>query len=1117
MNTFTRFFFFLALVTLSNVSIAQTSLFWKSISAAEDYTVAIKYDGTLWAWGRNHHGQLGDGTTTNTNVPKQIGTDTDWMQASANGGHTAAVKTNGDLYVWGKNDDGQVGNTIPGIDVLTPYQITHQLTSGTTTYAAKFKAVHLGDGFTIAISLNLSNSVWGWGKNDKAQLGFDPSQLSNSLTPVQVPVPRDWLISTIYRYPTWYSFSVSKSHIVALAYVFGQTVALPTDPVEKEIIVSGDNNYAQLGTGNTDMVTTPIVTTPVDLVNDPTKEVRKFEKLATGLTHSIAIKRDGSLWVWGNNADGQLGLDPSTVTSYTVPTQITSNSDTWIDVETGNNFSVAIKSDGTLWTWGANDKGQLGNATTGANSWQPVQEASLSTDWEMLSTGDKFVFAVKKDGSIWAWGDNEYGQLGIGNQVNQNEPVMLSFSQFAATLEKVAGTSFPGLTKGAMAWGDYNNDGFLDLFFTGSGKTTSTANRGELWKNNGDNTFTKVETTVFQTMAQSNATWIDYNNDGLLDIFITGAGASNRASTVSKLYKNNGDGTFTEQGNLLGNNTTIPGIWNNSTKPTAEWADFNNDGFIDLIVSGGTPAIANAAKLYKNNGNGTFTEIVTPIIAPTPDDPNAMAGVPTSTNSTIIWIDYNGDGYKDLVIEGKGGSGSLTKLFKNNGNETFTEVTTVPFFNVENSGITWGDYNNDGYPDIVISGKISSVEYTDLYKNNGDGTFTKIVNSGLAGMNQTSVVMVDMNGDGLQDIVLDGYIGNSSSLTSVRYYKNNGDDTFSELPTPMMSVQTPSVTYADINNDGKPDIMVGGHNGTEGTTSLYLNISSGTATLPTVPQKIAASYTNDSKIKLNWAAPTTLSGSSKYNIRLGTASGKNDVISGLNNQQLIYASNAELSFMPNIVVDANKSYYFSVQVVDAAGNKSAWGTEYVLDAKVLPVVLNNFDVVKETNSVKITWSTSSETNNNRFEIERAGDDGKFVTIAIVKPSSNQGNKSYFTNDYRPLNGNNYYRLKQYDNDGESVTYETKIVNFSIATKASANVYPIPSNGNYINVSLNNFDNTTLALRVVDINGRIIHQQQLNNLANNTHRIDFSNKLNSGIYFIQLTGNQTKETVKIIVQ
>lgn len=1112
MNKTLRFMYVFVLSMLClHTTYAQTSFFWKSISAAEDYTLAVRYDGTLWAWGRNNHGQLGDGTTEDKNVPTQIGTDNDWMQVSAKGGHTVAVKTNGHLYSWGKNDHGQLGNGTT-IESHVPARV------GTTTW----KAAYAGDGFTIALSNNPTNSIWGWGTNAQSQLGVSATDLPGSLTPVQIIGPRKQITATLYTYPTLHSFSVANGHIVALLYhINGPSPALPTDPVNKNIVVWGGNNYAQLSTGNTDLVANPlIITDPAISTNVPEEEIFHFEKVTTSDKFSIFLKRDGSLWASGTNTYGEILQNPLSATNMNTLTKI-SGTDIWIDIEAGKDFVVAIKSDGTLWAWGNNDKGQLGDEALTTASWQPVQEANHFNDWELVKAGDHYAVGVRKNGSVWVWGDNGYSQLELGHQIAQNKPVMLPFSQFPATFEKISGTNFPGLTKGNLAWGDYDNDGNLDVFITGSAKTTSTANRSELWRNNGDNTFTKVETAVFQTMSNSSASWIDYDNDGFLDIFLTGSTASNRAGASSRLYKNNGDGTFTEHTQPVVTTAAdkrFPGIWNNATKPAAEWADFNNDGFIDVVLSGGTQASTTPiAKLYKNNGNGTFTEIATPVLSPTEANPNNTVALPTPANSTIIWIDYDGDGYKDLVIEGKsGGSGSIIKLYKNNGNETFTEVAT-PFFNVDDSGITWGDYNNDGYPDVVVAGKISGVEYTDLYKNNGDGTFTKLSNTGLTGVSQSSVVLIDFDADGLQDIVLGGYIGNSTSLMTVQYFKNNGDDTFEALPAPFMNVKTLSIAYADINKDGKPDLLIGGHNNTEGTTNLYLNITSGSAIMPSQPQNLAAILNNENKLQLSWVAPVTISGTAKYNVRLGTSSGANDLISGLNNQGFIFANNQQPSHIVNITIDPAKTYYYSVQAVDAAGNKSDWSPEYVFTAETLPVSLENFTVQKENDRVKISWSILSESNSNRFEIERAGVDGSFITIATEKSKVNNGRQEYYVYDYNPLNGINYYQLKQYDNDGSSVDYGVKNVNFEIRTEQTVKVYPNPVRNNEINLALSGFSSSQMSVVISDISGRLLHQQQLNVNEGTEVKIFPSEYLQPGIYIMKVSGENFGQSIKLLVQ
>ena len=185
----------------------------------------------------------------------------------------------------------------------------------------------------------------------------------------------------------------------------------------------------------------------------------------SGYGHTLAIKSDGSLWAWGKNYNGQLGL--GNVTYYSSPVQVGALT-TWSKIGSGpgggSDFSLAIKSNGTLWSWGANDSGQLGLGDSGSyyGRSSPVQVGALTT-WANISCGSNFSLAIKSNGSLWAWGNNGYGQLGLGNVTYYSSPVQVGA---LTTWLKVVGGGYYTLaikTDGTLwTWGR-NDNGQLGL------------------------------------------------------------------------------------------------------------------------------------------------------------------------------------------------------------------------------------------------------------------------------------------------------------------------------------------------------------------------------------------------------------------------------------------------------------------------------------------------------------------------------------------------------------------------------------------------------------------------------------------------------------------------------
>ena len=173
----------------------------------------------------------------------------------------------------------------------------------------------------------------------------------------------------------------------------------------------GYNNYGQLGTGSATNTSSP---TQVGALTN-------WALISCGANHNLAIKTDGSLWSWGYNSNGQLG--DGTLVSKSSPIQVGLLT-SWKQLSGGNNFSVGIYGDGSLWAWGANSYGQLAQGTLVTPISSPIQ-VGLLTNWKQISAGSTFCTAVKMDGSLWAWGLNTYGTLGQGNTTSYSSPVQI--------------------------------------------------------------------------------------------------------------------------------------------------------------------------------------------------------------------------------------------------------------------------------------------------------------------------------------------------------------------------------------------------------------------------------------------------------------------------------------------------------------------------------------------------------------------------------------------------------------------------------------------------------------------------------------------------------------------
>ncbi len=384
-----------------------------------------------------------------------------------------------------------------------------------------------------------------------------------------------------------------------------------------------------------------------------------------------------------------------------------------------------------------------------------------------------------------------------------------------------------GLHWGDVAWGDYDSDGDLDVIVTGlndegSGNTI-------IYKNNGADSFSELMGLNIPGTFVGDVAWGDYDADGDLDILIQGY---TDGDDITKIYKNNGTGSFTDSG------ISFPNIVDGSTS----FVDYNNDGFIDILLAG-FDGESYLTILYKNNGNSTFSE--------------SGISLPGAIKSSYEWGDYDNDGDMDIFISGLDGAGILiSKLYENNGDETFTE-TTNNFVGAWLGDMVWGDYDNDGDLDILLSGYTQSTErIAKVFKNNGDGSFDEVLSSGLVGVSHCSVIWGDYDNDGDLDVFIAGtYEGSGNWVRVTDVFINNGDDSFTAegLNFAIDSFWGESA-WGDYDNDGDLDLICSGFDDAGGShTIIYRNESSTANTAPESPENLMVDI-SDNNVSLSWDA-----------------------------------------------------------------------------------------------------------------------------------------------------------------------------------------------------------------------------------------------------------------------
>ena len=326
----------------------------------------------VWAWGDNREGQFDNGTQTSSSLPVSLdGVMSSGVTAIATGCyHNLALKADGSVWAWGWNQGGQLGDGTWS-NRNSPVAVMGAA-SGVTAIAA---------GYEHSLALKADGSVWAWGWNNRYhQLGDGTGINRNS------PV------------------AVMSSGVTAIAANGGHSLALKVDG---SVWAWGRNGEGQLGNGTWSHQNSPVAVTGAMSSG--------VTAIAAGVYHSLALKSDGSVWAWGENNGGQLG--DGTSINRNSPVAVTGAMSSGVTaISAGNGYSLALKSDGTVWAWGVNYYGQLGNGTT-FDSYVPIQ-VDLLHNIIAIEAGSFSAYALSADGSLWAWGDHKYGQLGLGEDAD---------------------------------------------------------------------------------------------------------------------------------------------------------------------------------------------------------------------------------------------------------------------------------------------------------------------------------------------------------------------------------------------------------------------------------------------------------------------------------------------------------------------------------------------------------------------------------------------------------------------------------------------------------------------------------------------------------------------------
>jgi len=391
----------------------------EAVAAGGSHSLALMTDGTVRAWGLNSSGQLGNGNNTSTNRPVTVSGLSGIVQVAGGGAHSLALRADGTVWAWGLNSSGQLGNNST-TSANTPVQVI-----------GLSNVVEIAAGNTHSLAKKADGTVWAWGDNAAGQMGvgigtpyaLTPKQTSIVLGGVPSPLGGGFLHSTMIKYSG--AMWSCGDNVLGEIYLGGSIVGTnrPTQAANAGYVMVAANNHADT---------------------------------------TLGMKVDGTVWTWGDNRFGQLGIGSSV--SYTnVPVLVTALTNVQMialggDInDTDTAHAMALLADGTVRAWGANDYGQLGDGTTTDRN-SPVQVVGLN-NVVSLAVGGRFTLALRTDGTVWAWGsnrdhqyDNTMGVLGVGSSVSRtNRPMQItSLSNIVA----IAAGTFAGmaLRSDGTAW-----------------------------------------------------------------------------------------------------------------------------------------------------------------------------------------------------------------------------------------------------------------------------------------------------------------------------------------------------------------------------------------------------------------------------------------------------------------------------------------------------------------------------------------------------------------------------------------------------------------------------------------------------------------------------------------
>ncbi|PSQ77529.1 MAG: hypothetical protein BRD37_04865, partial [Bacteroidetes bacterium QH_8_67_23] len=704
-----------------------------------------------------------------------------------------------------------------------------------------------------------------------------------------------------------------------------------------------------------------------------------------------------------------------------------------------------------------------------------------------------------------------------------------------------------GLGRSSTAMADVNGDGRQDVLAAGykTVKDTNSTTTTTLYLGDGAGGFSEAGAGLADVSGGSTAI-ADVDADGHQDLLITGYDRG-REMNVTTLYMGDGAGGFSKAEAGLANISVASSVF----------ADLNEDGNQDLLLSGYNSSNDARTLLYLGDGTGSFTE--------------ADVGFPELDGSLSV-ADVNADGHPDVLMAGRDEDfDRLTEIYLGEGEGAFTPAR-ADLTPVTHASTSIADVNADGQPDLLITGKddsFSDAKTATLYRGNGEGGFTA-AEVGLTGVEYGSTAIADVDADGHRDLLITGR--NADPAPTATLYLNDGDGGFTDARAGLSGVGSGgAVSLGDVEGDGDPDLLITGKNGENArTATLYENLSDRAVPVAAVSTPV----NSDGEVDFGaTGVNVTFSGvSNSGNVtveKFSTAPSNTESIdeSNVSTYRLVIDASSSLDFDDDTELRIDVSTLDGVddpsevqiyrRSTPGAGMFDALDTDYdagagelvattgsfsefvfASDTQPLPVELAAFEAQMEGgragDAVRLSWQTASETGNDRFEVERRGAaaasggrrqtaDGRWTPVATVETQAEGGAStevlSYTATDADlPFEAQRLtYRLVQIDRDGtRTVAGETTVEVGAPEQFTLHGAFPNPMRSSAtLRYELPEERKVTVA--VYDALGRQVRTLVADEAQTGRQALRFEARgLSSGVYFYRITAGDYTETRKLVL-